>query len=183
MEKENTALKSNSEKLKKEILLEAPMGSECVSKTYEMSFQKYLARKIDRSTMASMIYGVSRNGKRGNGSIPPKNSMFKYKSKEMIIKPKVLYSYFTYGHSHIHDTYFAQKSWVDKTIGKTNHKWSKKMWVPKNRIIYVADILSNKVDTPVMVPGLWVISTHDRKKVDIPRAETKAWRFCRLWET
>lgn len=47
------------------------------------------------------------------------------------------------------------------------------MWVPKNKITYVADILSNKFETPVKVLGLWVLSTHDRKKTYISRARTK----------
>lgn len=44
------------------------------------------------------------------------------------------------------------------------------MWVPKNKIIYVADIPNNKVETPVIVPGLWVLSMHDEKKTYIPRS-------------
>lgn len=47
-----------------------------------------------------MIYGVSRNGKRGIGYVPPNNSMFKFKPKEMMIKLKAMYSHFTYGHTH-----------------------------------------------------------------------------------
>lgn len=120
MEKENSALKSKSEKLDKEIFSEAPMDSDCVLSKYETYFQKILPRNIDKSKMASMIYGVSRNGKKGIGYVPPENSMFKSKPKEMVIKPKVMYSQFTYAYTH--DIYFAQKPWVDKTFGKTNHK-------------------------------------------------------------
>lgn len=103
MEKENSSLKSKSEKLEKKIISEAPTDSECVSKKYETSFQKFLVRNIDRSKMASMIH--QRNEKKGIGYDPPKNFMFKSKPKEMVIKPKALYSHFTYIHTH--DIYFA----------------------------------------------------------------------------
>lgn len=53
----------------------------CVSKKYETSFQNFLERNIDRSNMASMICGVSRNGKTNIGYVPPKNSKFKSKPK------------------------------------------------------------------------------------------------------
>ena len=47
--------------------------------------------------MALMIYEVSGNGKIDIGYVKPKNSMFKPKPKETVIKPKDLYSHFTYG--------------------------------------------------------------------------------------
>lgn len=47
--------------------------------------------------MTSMIYGVSNNGKIGLGYDPPKHSKVKYKPTKTVIKPKALYSYFTYG--------------------------------------------------------------------------------------
>lgn len=78
--------------------------------------------------------------------------MFGYKPKEIVIKPKLLYSHFTYGDTY--EIYFAQKPWVDKTFGKTNHKGSRMMWVPTNKIICVANIFSNKFETPFMVPRL-----------------------------
>lgn len=88
----------------------------------------------------------------------------------MVIKLKVMYSHFTYGQTH--DTYFAQNPWVDKTSGNTNHKGPKKMWVPKNKKIYILDILSNTIETSIMVHGLWVPSEHDGKNVFVPRVGT-----------
>lgn len=49
------------------------MDFECVSKKYETFVQIFLARNIYRSKKASVIYGVSRNGKRGISYDPPKN--------------------------------------------------------------------------------------------------------------
>lgn len=49
---------------------------------------------------------------------------------------------------------------------------NQKMRVPKDNIIYVGYILSSSVKTPVMVPALWVLMTHDGKKAYVPRPET-----------
>lgn len=54
-----------------------------------------------------MIYGVGRNGKIGIGYVPPKNSRVKPYSKQKTIKPKAMYSHFTYGHTY---DYYAQKT-------------------------------------------------------------------------
>lgn len=44
--------------------------------------------------------------------------------------------------------------------------------VPKNKIIYITDILSSQVEIPVMVPRHWVLMTHDQKKTYVPRVGT-----------
>lgn len=128
------------------------MDYECASKRYETSFKKLLEKNIDRSKIASMIYGVSGNGKKGIDFVKPKNYMFKPKPKKTMINPKDLYSNLTYGYTN--NIYYAHKPYVNKTSGRTNHKGSKKIWVPKAKIIYVANILSSQVETPIMVPGL-----------------------------
>ena len=46
------------------------------------------------------------------------------------------------------------------------------MWVPKDKIIHVADIFSSKAKTPIMVPGLWLLMTHDGKKACVPKLGT-----------
>lgn len=125
--------------------------------------------------MASMIYGVSRNGTRGigydsdnkydsgkdektnslqshfvpsgkqNGMMPKGRTVSKPKSK--VKHHSLLNHAFMY-------KYPAQKLKLVKNSEKTNPKGSRKIWVPKDKIIYVADILSNGVETPVMVPRL-----------------------------
>src|SRR3954462_8513148 len=59
----------------------------------------------------------------------------------------------------------------NQNLSKSNKKGPKKMWVPKDKIIPIADILGCKKDKAqhVMVPGLWMLATHDRKKVYVPR--------------
>lgn len=96
--------------------------------------------------------------------------MFKSKFKGTVINSKALYFHLTYGHTH--NIYFAHKLWVNKTFGRTNHKGSKKMWVAKNKIIYVIDILSSQVETPNH--GTWTLDalTHDEKKAYVSRVGT-----------
>src|SRR4051812_37061366 len=66
---------------------------------------------------------------------------------------------------------YHAKPKLNQNLRKTNKKGPKKLWVPKEKIFSVADILSCKEDKAqnVMVPGLWVLATHDGKKVYIPR--------------
>jgi hypothetical protein len=42
----------------------------------------------------------------------------------------------------------------------------------KSKIINVADLLSNQVETPVVVLELWVLTTHDGRRTYVPRPET-----------
>ena len=122
--------------------------------------------------MASMIYGVSRNGRIGIG-YKGKVSQPK-KVKDLVIKRTPLYSHFTTGHTHnIKYTSHSGNSYANPKF-KQNFKYSnprgpKKIWVPKDKIIYVADIFNSKVDTPVLTPGLWMLSTHGGKKAYVPR--------------
>lgn len=50
--------------------------------------------------MASLIYGISGNGKRGIDYVKPNKSMFKPKPKGIVKNPKALYSHSTYGNIH-----------------------------------------------------------------------------------
>ena len=123
--------------------------------------------------MASMIYGVSRNGRKGIGYqgkvSPPKKVM------DLVIKRTPLKSHFTYGHTHdlkYTSNDYSAKPKFKQNFGKTNKPGPKKIWVPKDKIIYVADIFSSKAKTPVMVPRLWMLSTYDRKKAYVPKPRT-----------
>ena len=75
-------------------------------------------------------------------------------------------------HAQIPLNYSAtRKSKGVRTSGKTNHK-GPGIWVPKSKIIYVADILNGATETPVMVPGQWMLTTHDGRKAYVPRSGT-----------
>ena len=66
--------------------------------------------------MAAMIYGVSRNGRKGIG-YKGKLSQPK-KVKDMVIKHTPIYSHFTYG--HIHDIKYTSNAFSAKPKFKQN---------------------------------------------------------------
>lgn len=78
--------------------------------------------------MASMIYRLRRNGKRGLGYVLTKPLKIKHNSKQKDTKPKALYSHFTFGNTY---DYTAQKPMFRKNLGKLTRKDPKKIWVPK----------------------------------------------------
>ena len=53
----------------------------------------------------------------------------------------------------------------------TNKSGPKQIWVPKDKIIFVADILHSKVKTPIMVPGQWLLTSHYGRKAYVPRTK------------
>ncbi|KAL5191262.1 hypothetical protein HKD37_04G010556 [Glycine soja] len=55
---------------------------------------------------------------------------------------------------------------------KTTKRGPKKIWVPKEKIIHVVDVLGSRNKTPIMVPGQWLLTTHDRKKVYGPMLDS-----------
>ena len=147
------------------MLSQAPQTSNKIIYKYEEAFQEFLKNGIDRSIMASMICGVSQNNKRGIGYDPKED---KTSISNQIKSP------FSYHYTHTQEHKFknARRPKVVRNSGKTNHKGPKRFWVPKDKIVYVADILCSKVQTPVMVPGLWMLATHDGKKVYVPKSGT-----------
>lgn len=188
MKAENSELKETNFKLKKHLEKaqkfpdsDIASSSKNILKEYDYSFQKFLSRSIYRSKMASMIYGVSGNNRKGIGYEKPKGKE-PYHSKsvdDMIIKVTPLYSQLEYGHTHdikytstTYSTNFHDKPKFKQNFRNSNRKGPKKIWVPKEKIIYVSDVLNSKVETPVMVPGLWMLTTHDGKKVYIPKPGT-----------
>src|ERR1051325_54420 len=129
--------------------------------------------------MDSMIYKVSRHKRKGLGYVPYKDDKPYFGVDNMVIKYTPLKSHFTYGHPH--DIKYTSESYYAKSYDKTkfkqnfekyNQKVPKKIWVPKDKIVYVADVFDNKVETPVMIPGIWMLSTHDGKKAYVLKSGT-----------
>lgn len=138
-------LQSKSSKLEKKNLLEASTSSDNVIKKYDNSFKKLLARSLNRSIMASMIYVVSRNRTRGIGydsdsekdDIPKtfQTHFVPYGKKYGVVpkvktfsKPKVkakAHSCFNYACMY---KYPAQKPKFVRNSGKTNQKGPRKLW-------------------------------------------------------
>jgi len=69
----------------------------------------------------------------------------------------------------------------NKPLRKTNRKGPKAIWVPKNKIIPLADMLNSSKKTPIMVPGQWMLTTHDGRKVYIPRPPNEERREGNFW--
>ena len=123
---------------------------------------------------------VSRNNRRGIGCETPKGKEAYQQPKsvdEMTITYKPLHKQFEFGHKHDikYTTYsknFHTKPKLKQNFGNSNQKGPKKIWVPKDKIMYVADVLNSKVKTPIMVPGQWLLTTHDGKKAYVPRFGT-----------
>ena len=139
-----------------------------------------------------MIYGVSRNGMHGIGySKPIRNEPSVSKAKSLyecfvpsgtilpdplpaeVAKPPLKKGSFSMSkyHAKIPLHYHVETPKVIRTSGGTNKKGPRK-WVPKDKIIYVADILDSSNETPIMVSGQWMLASHDGRKAYVPRAKT-----------
>src|ERR1044072_1014548 len=90
----NLSLRSKISKLEEEII--SNISDSDNEKKYEKSFQYFLAKNVDRSKMASLIYGVSRNNKKGLGYSEPYE-----KHKTLNVKPKALYEQFVPSGTHV----------------------------------------------------------------------------------
>ena len=146
--------------------------TECTVVKYEKTFQKFLNESLNRSKMVSLIYGNNGNiGTTGLGYIEPLKSV-KTDFVNTSACPKLnKHSVCSYckNRNQNHMCYVCNKK-KGKHPFKTNKKGPKKIWVPKDQIIYVADMLHSRIEKQVMVPGQWVFTTHDRRKAYVPRA-------------
>ena len=60
--------------------------------------------------------------------------------------------------------YSSTETKVAHNSGRSNKKGPKKLWVPKDKIIYVANILSTAILRHVLASELWLHVTHDGKR-------------------
>ena len=109
--------------------------------------------------MASMIYGVSGNNRRGirYETTKGKETYIPKHVAKMTFTYKPLNKHFKFGHTH--DSKYTPHSGSSyanpkckQNFKSSNPKGSKKRWVPKDKIIHVANVLNNSVEIPVMVP-------------------------------
>jgi len=89
------------------------------------------------------------------------------------VKPKVLNE-----PKHHKFRHKAQKK--TKTF-RTNPKRPIKIWVPKSKTVNVAYLLKRKGKTEIMVPGQWLLVTHDRRKFYVPNLDYERGRNCGIW--
>lgn len=184
---------SKSLKPKKKVLSKASTDSGDIINKYGKSFKKFLAKSLNKSLMASMIYGVSRNETRGIGYDSDEESDFEKDDKSntpkahfvpfgkqndvipkgiTLSKPKPKTKPHTRSNHAFMYKYPAHKPKFVKSSRKTNPKGPRKIWVPKDKIIYVANILSSGVKTPVMIPELWMLAAYDGEKAYVPKPGT-----------
>ncbi|WJX91105.1 hypothetical protein P8452_72929 [Trifolium repens] len=67
----------------------------------------------------------------------------------------------------------------DKIL-KTNQKGPIRVWVPKSEIEYAAGMHPKK-KRKLMVSGLWLLTSHDRRQALIPHPESARGRNSRVW--
>ena len=196
LESSNAYLSSKISKLEKEISSDSSILNQ--EKKYEKSFQHFLAKSIDRSKIASLIYGVSNSNKRGVGHSEP------YENHKILNKrPKAMHEKFVPSGTYVRNStsthsessqrqlqkrnknstvkphvqiplkyHVALAPKVQRTSGKKTNKRGPRRWVPKSKIILLADILSSSSETPVMVPGRWMLVTHKGRRAYVPRSGT-----------
>src|ERR1044072_7945242 len=189
----NLALRSKISKLEEEVIVSTSDSNN--EKRYEKSFQYFLAKSIDRSKMASLIYGVSNSNRKGLGY-----SESYEKSNNLSKKPRALYEQFVSSETHVRSSEpthsencqrqiqrknksswtklhaqiplkysVAQVPKVPRTSGKETNKRGPRKWVPENKIVFPAHSLNRFSKTPVLVPGQWMPATHKGMKAYVPR--------------
>src|SRR3954466_4884508 len=92
-------------------------------------------------------------------------------TKKHVTQPRRYHENLVKNYHAVPPSTYNVKPKFNQNLKKSNKKGPKKMWVPKDKIIPIADILGSKKDKAqhVMVPGLWMPTTYDRKKVYVPR--------------
>lgn len=80
-------------------------------------------------------------------------------SKPHILKPKVLKK---------------EKSF------RANPKEPMKICVPKSEILYATETLYGRTNASVMVPGQWLLMTHDKRKAHFPNINTERGKNCAI---
>ena len=63
---------------------------------------------------------------------------------------------------------------------RINPKEAMKIWASKSKTFYVLDMIYNKVKTPVMVHGQWMLSTHDKRKTYVSNPNSEIGRKCEI---
>ncbi|RDX64045.1 hypothetical protein CR513_57442, partial [Mucuna pruriens] len=60
---------------------------------------------------------------------------------------------------------------------RTNKKIPNRIWLPKNMIVLIVDLLDSRKETPIMILGQWLLTSHDKKKVYVPRTWAQVRRI------
>jgi len=76
---------------------------------------------------------------------------------------------------------FRQKTQRKFKTPLTNSRGPTKVWVPKLDIVDVAGVSKRKRKAEVMVPGQWLLTTYDGRKVYVPNPDHERGRNCGIW--
>ena len=79
-----------------------------------------------------------------------------------------------------------QDNFRQRTQRKINTPWTNprghtKIWVPKTDIVDVAGVSKRKRKAEVLVPGQWLLATHDGRQVFVPNPNHERGRNCGIW--
>jgi len=76
---------------------------------------------------------------------------------------------------------FRQKTQRKLKTPWTNPRGPTKIWVPKTDIVDVTGVSKRKRKAEVLVPGLWLLATHDGRQVFVPNPNHERGRNCGIW--
>jgi len=76
---------------------------------------------------------------------------------------------------------FRQRTQRKFKTSRTNPRGPTKIWVPKSDIVDVAGVSKRKRKAEVLVPGQWLLATHDGRKVYVPNPDHERVRNCVIW--
>jgi len=63
----------------------------------------------------------------------------------------------------------------------TNPRGPTKIWVPKKDIVDAAGVSKRSQTAEVLVPGQWLLATHDGRHVFVPNPDHERGRNCGIW--
>jgi len=76
---------------------------------------------------------------------------------------------------------FRQKTQKKFKTPWTNPRGPTKIWVPKKDIVDVAGVSKRRQKSEVLVPGQWLLVTHDGRQVFVPNPDHERGRNCGIW--
>ena len=76
---------------------------------------------------------------------------------------------------------FRQKTQRKFKTPWTNPRGPKPIWVPKSDIVDVSGVSNRKRKAEVLVPGQWLLATHDGRLVFVPNPYHERGRNCGIW--
>ncbi|KAK2450192.1 hypothetical protein QL285_009322 [Trifolium repens] len=114
------------------------------------------------------------------------NPQTNVKSKTTLIYSKAKYKSYTKPKSFsksLNNSRAAERPYKQKQPKalRTNSRGAIKIWVPRSEIVFVTDLRSKKVRAPFLVPGQWLLASHDRRQAYVPNPHSERGRNCGIW--